>query len=156
MKSAKMNFYSAVAILITVLGFAPLCYAQTSGDKTSINEIKQETQELIQALKSYGADQRDEAIQKTKTALDNLDKRIDALETHIDNNWDKMNKTARKKARASLKSLRQQRIKVAEWYGRLKNSSDDAWEHIKKGFSNAYRAINDAWGKAEKEFKSDT
>ena len=147
MKSVKLNVYSAVAILITVVGFAPLCYAQTPSEKTSIKESKQETQELIQVLKAYGTDQRDAAIQKTKAALNNLDKRIDALQTRIDNNWDKTSKTAREKARARLKSLRQQRIQVAEWYGRLKDSSDDAWEHIKKGFSNApfkvrYNVIN--------------
>jgi len=56
---------------------------------------------LFQALKAYTADQRDEAIQKTKAALDNVDKRIDALGTHIDNKWDKMDKAAREKARAS-------------------------------------------------------
>jgi len=150
-----MNFYTTVVLLITMLGFTPLSYAETSADKTSIKEIKQETQELIQALKAYSADQRDEAIQKSKAALNSLDKRIDALETRVDNNWDKMNKTAREKARASLKSLHQQRIQVAEWYGSLKNSSDDAWKHMKKGFSNTYGVINDAWEKAEKEFESD-
>ena len=155
MKTEKMNIGTAMVILITVLGFAPLCYAETPADKTSTKEIKQETQELIQALKTYSADQRDEAIQKSKAALDNLDKRIDALESRIDNNWDKMNKTAREKARAGLKSLRQQRVELAEWYGSFKNSSDDAWEQMKKGFSNAYSAINEAWEKAEKEFASD-
>lgn len=155
MKSEKTKFGTAVVMLIAVLGFAPLCYAETPADKTSIKEVKQETQELIQALKAYSADQRDAAIQKSKAALDNLDKRIDALETRIDNNWDKMNKTAREKARASLKSLRQQRVQLAEWYGSFKNSSDGAWEQMKKGFSNAYSAINDAWEKAEKEFESD-
>ena len=132
-----------------------ICYAETASDKASINEVKQETHELIQALESYSAAQRDEAIQKSKAALDNLDKRIEALETRIDNNWDTMNETARQKARASLKSLRQQRIQVAEWYGSFKSSSDDAWEQMKKGFSNAYSAISDAWEKAEKEFESD-
>lgn len=123
-----------------------------SEDKTSIKEVKQETQELIQALGTYTADQRDEAIERTKTALDELDKRIDALETRIDNNWDQMNKAAREKARANLKALRKQRTEVAEWYGRLETSSADAWEHTKKGFSDAYKNLSDAWETSEKEF----
>lgn len=123
-----------------------------SEDKTSIKEVKQETQDLIQALGTYAADQRDEAIERTKTALDELDKRIDALETRIDNNWDQMNKAAREKARANLKALRKQRTEVAEWYGRLETSSADAWEHTKKGFSDAYKNLSDAWEKSEKEF----
>jgi hypothetical protein len=123
-----------------------------SEDKTSIKEVKQETQDLIQTLGSYTADQRDEAIVKTKMAVDELDKRIDALETRIDNNWDHMNKAAREKALANMKELRKQRTEVAEWYGRLETSSADAWEHMKKGFSDAYKNLIDAWEESEKEF----
>jgi septal ring factor EnvC (AmiA/AmiB activator) len=141
-------------MLVTVLGIIPLCYAEASSEKTPIEDIKNETQDLLTALKSYTSDQRDEAIQKTKSALEKIDKRIDTLETRIDNNWDNMNAAARKKARDSLKTLRKQRIKVAEWYGSLKRSSIDAWEHMKKGFSDAYEAFSDAWEKAEKEFGS--
>jgi len=155
MKLKKMSCCVFTFMLIAVLGIALPGYAETSSEKTSIEEVKQETQDLIQTLKAYSADQRDEAIQETRSALKNLDKRIDALETSIDNNWDNMNKAAREKARNSLKALRKQRTKVAEWYGSLKSSSVDAWEHMKKGFSDAYNALYDAWEKSEKEFSTD-
>ena len=142
-------------MLIGIIGITPMCYAKTSTDMTSVEEVKQETQDLIQTLKAYTADRRDEAINTTKLALDDLDKRIDALETGIDDNWDMMNKDARKNARTSLKSLRRQRIELAEWYGRLKSSSNDAWGQMKKGFSDAYSAVNGAWGKAKQEFESE-
>jgi chromosome segregation ATPase len=139
-------------MLIAMLVTTPLCYAQSSEEKTSIEEVKQETQDLIQALEAYTADQRDEAVQRASTALNNLDERIDALEKRIDDNWDQMNKAAREKARANLKALRKKRNEVAEWYGSLKTSSTDTWEHMKKGFSDAYKALGDAWEKSEKEF----
>ena len=154
MKITKMKTLTFLFMLMTMLGIAPLCYADKSGEKTSIEDVRQETRELIQALKSYSADQRDEAIQKSKSTLENLDRRIDALETRIDNNWDKMNKAARENARNSLKEVRKQRTKVAEWYGSLKSSSEDAWAHMKKGFSDAYNALYDAWEKSEEEFSS--
>ncbi len=84
-------------MLIGVIGIAPICYAKTPTDITSIDQAKHETQDLIQTLKAYTTDRRDEAIKTTKLALDDLDKRIDVLETDIDNNWDMMNKDARKK-----------------------------------------------------------
>ena len=141
-------------LVITLLGCTDSSVDKKaiSEDKTSIKEVKQETQDLIQALGTYTADQRDEAIEITKTALDELDKRIDALETRIDNNWDQMNKAAREKARANLKALRKQGTEVAEWYGRLETSSADAWEQMKIGFSDAYKNLSDAWEKSEKEF----
>ena len=144
--------YVWILMLIAVLGMTPLSYAESSNDKTSIEDVKKQTHDFLQVLKSYTADQRDEAILKTKAALDDLDKRIDALEKHIDDNWDKMDKAARENARASLDALRKRRTQVAEWYGSLKSSSADAWGHMKKGFSDAYGALYDAWEKSEKDF----
>jgi inorganic triphosphatase YgiF len=146
--------FTLIFILIPAFALSPLSYAETSSEKASIEDIKKETQDLLTALSAFGADQRDKAIQHTQSALEKLDKRIDAFETRTDNTWDNMSAAARKKARDSLKALRKQRIKVAEWYGSLKNSSADAWEHMKKCFSDAYKAFSDAWEKAEKEFGS--
>ena len=150
MKHIKMNY--SMFMFVSMLVITPLCYAESSEEKTSIKEVKQETQDLIQALGAYSADQRDEAVQRAKTALHNLDERIDALEKRIDDHWDQMNKAAREKARVNLKALRMQRNKVAEWYGSMKTSSAGAWEHMKKGFSDAYKALGDAWEKSVKEF----
>ena len=155
MQFQKTSHSVMMAVSIAMFGISPLGHAETSNDTASTEQIKQETQDLIQSLKTYTADQRDEAIQKSKVALDNLDQRIDALEIRIDNNWDKMDKAARERARASLKALRDQRTQVAEWYGSLKNSSVSAWAHMKKGFSDSYEALHDAWEKSEKEFGSD-
>jgi len=149
-----MKFNICAFVLIGILGITTLCYAETSTDKTPIEEVKQETEDLLQKLDAYTADQKDEAIRKTKTALDKLDKRIDALEAHVDESWGKIDKDSRKKARDSLKALRKQRNHVAEWYGSLKSSTKKAWEHIKNGFSDAYKALNDAWEESENEFGS--
>ena len=70
MKFEKSNFSALMFMLIALYGFAPLCYAETSSDKTSIEEVKQETQDLLQTLNAYTVDQKDEAIHKTKAALD--------------------------------------------------------------------------------------
>jgi septal ring factor EnvC (AmiA/AmiB activator) len=161
MKHTKTN-HSVLAWILTAMFITLLGCTDSSEDKkaisenkTSIIKVKQETQDLIQALGAYTADQRDEAIENTQTALNDLDKRIDALETRINNNWDQMNKDARENARASLEALRKQRTEVGEWYSRLKTSSTDAWEHTKKGFSDAYKNLSDAWEKSEKEFGAD-
>ena len=154
MKSERMNYCALIFILISMFGITSLSHAKTSNGKTSIKEVKQETQDLLQTLKAYTIDKRDEAVHKTKAALDNLDKHIEELEARVDESWSKMDKSAREKARANLKALRKQRTQVAEWYGSLKSSTGDAWEHMKKGFSDAYKALNDAWEKSEKEFES--
>lgn len=139
-------------LLTAMLVMTVMSCTDSSEEKTSTKEVQQETQDLVQALEDYSVEQREEAFERTNTALDKLDKRINALETRIDNNWDQMNEAAREEARADLKALRKQRAEVTEWNERLKNSSADAWEHTKKGFSDAYKDLSDAWQKAENEF----
>lgn len=141
-----------VFILIGMLAIPLMCFAETPQAKPSIEDVQKETQDLLRTLKSYTADQRDEAMRKTKAALESLDKHINDLEQRIDDNWAEMDKTSRDKARASLRAVRNLRYKAAEWYGSMKSSTKDAWKHMKKGFLDSYEALSEAFGKAVKEF----
>lgn len=155
MEFIQTNRFRFIFFLIAGLGITSPCYSAAATDKTTTEEIKQETRELLQALKAYGVDQRDEAIGQARSALQNLDRRIETLENNMVEQWGEMDQAAREKAQASLRALRQQRTQVAEWYGSLKSSSAGAWGHIKQGFSSAYKALHEAWEKSESEFKSD-
>ncbi len=155
MKLIRTNHYRLIVLLLAALGPTSPAFAATSNDDAVAQDIKQETMELLQALKAYGVDQRDKALEHARTALDNLDNRIEKLESHMLENWDEMDQAARDKAQASLQTLRQQRTRVAEWYGSMKSSSASAWGHIKEGFSSAYRTLHGAWEKSEREFSSD-
>ncbi len=152
MKFKKTSQCACLLLLIAIFAITPLCLAATTSDKTSIEDVKKESKDLLQTLKGYSVAQRDEAIAKIKVTLDDLDQRINALEATIDANWEKMDKTARENARTSLQELRKERTEVAEWYGSLKSSSADAWEQTKKVFSDAYKDLNEAWEKSEIEF----
>ncbi|MFH7319627.1 hypothetical protein ACHHRT_03325 [Desulfurivibrio sp. D14AmB] len=146
----KLNI--CVIFLVGFLLLVPQAYAETVDDQTTFETVKQETQSLLRTLGAYTADQKEAAVRKTKAALDQLDKRIDDLETSINKNWEKMDREARQKARASLQALREQRKQVAERYESLKGSSSEAWEQMKKGFSDAYRELSEAWERSEQEF----
>lgn len=156
----KLNKNVLMALVVTMpLCFTSLVHAQSSdsGDSsgTTAQDVKKETQELINTLGQYTAAQRDEASKQAKQAIERLDQRIDALESRIDDNWDEMAQPVRQNARANLKALRKQRNELAEAYGAFKNSSASAWDHLKSGFSNAYQSVHDAWEKAEGEFDSE-
>jgi predicted transcriptional regulator len=150
--SGKLAMFVTVALLtMFVLTFDALASAQ----KDSLEKVKQETSELLDALKNYGVEQRGEALETIKATMEKLDRRIDDLEAEIDGNWDEMKDGVRKESRESLRALRKQRNRVAEWYGGLKNSSADAWNDIKNGFSNSYRELQKAWEKSLKHFSTD-
>jgi hypothetical protein len=149
-----MKAYISLPLLtIVLLSSAPQIHADMhSSDKTMAKEIQQKAAETTNAIKSYTVEKRDEAAKKVEAKLDSLDTRIEALEARIDKNWDKMDKSARERARSTLTALRKQRIRVAEWYGSLKNSSTEAWEHMKNGFLDAYNSLRSSWERAEKEY----
>src|SRR6056297_3474551 len=140
--------------MIVVMMFCSIAivHAQSANGAVTAQDVKKETQDLINTLQQYTADQRDQAVKAADQALTRLDRRIDELETKVDNNWDNMTQAARQKVRTNLKALRQQRNELAELYGSFKTSSTDAWDQMKKGFTDAYQAIIDSWEKAKSEY----
>lgn len=157
-----MNKRTTLALLsVMLLGISPLsAFAQQEAPahesgKTTAKDVKQDVNKTAKTIKSYSVEKRDEAAKNAKTALDALDVRIAAMEKQIDRNWDKMSKSAREESRSTLQALHEQRIKAAEWYGALKNSNADAWEHMKQGFSGAYQSLQHALEKAQKSYQQD-
>lgn len=145
-----------LVLSLVLFGDTTICSAEQTQDQTTLRDVKQEAEDLLQELEKYSADQKNAAVQKTKAAIEALDEKIAALETRIDTKWDKMSKVTRKKARAGMRMIRAKRIQAAEAFGSMQSSSADAWEHMKKGVSDAYQELYDAWQKSEAEFNAGT
>jgi|TARA_R110000823_G_scaffold105889_7_gene224334 DNA anti-recombination protein RmuC len=128
---------------------------QAESTDSSVDELKQQSQELGETLQDYGADQKDQAEDAINRTLTALDKRIAELEDELSENWDDMSNAARERSQESLASLREQRERVQTWYNELKASSASAWERAKKGFSDAYDALSDQWNKTERDLTLD-
>ncbi|MFP4168837.1 MAG: hypothetical protein ACLFSY_08345 [Desulfonatronovibrionaceae bacterium] len=140
-------------LVLGLIWIAPAVNAQEKeNNSTTADEVKQETSELIRSLQSYSADQRDQAVRRAQGALDDMDKRVNELQSDIDKRWDEMDSKAQERALESLSTLENKRAQVAEWFESLKSGSSDAWEHIKQGFSDAYTGLNQAWEKSKEEF----
>ncbi len=150
MKPPATNSYRLIiSVIIPLLIMASPGFSASAAEPTSAEKIKQETTELLEALKAYSTEQRDAAVEQSRVALENLDQRIDALEIQMLDQWDEMDQATRARTRDSLQTLREQRTHVAEWYGSLKSSSADAWGQIKQGFSAAYQTLSEDWQKSE-------
>lgn len=153
MKTERLNISVLVFVSIAYLAVPAVTFADRAAEeKTTKKEVKQEIREAFEAVENYTADQRDEAVEKIKVALKNIDRQIEGMENRIGKEWDQMDQAARRKAGSTLASLRKQRNELAEWYGGLKYSSAEAWGHVKKGFLKSYKALSTAFGQAESEF----
>jgi hypothetical protein len=149
MKTSSINNIVKVIIALTGLTMASTAIAaQATPPKTTPQVIEKKVTDAIAAIKSYAIDQRDEALQKAKIVLDD----IDDLESRLNQKWDQMDQAARQKAASRLAALRKDRNDVAEWYGGLKHGSRQAWEDVKTGFSKSSQDLQDAFKKAYDDF----
>ena len=151
MRIQKILVVPISIVILTCYAISPALSA--TKDSTSA-EIQKETTDLLKALKNYSVEQRDIAVRETKAAIDQLDKRLEDLETDTLKTWDQINNATRDEKRKILKNLRKQRSELAEWYGSLKAGSADGWDEIKDGFSKAYQALSNSWEKAQQGFSS--
>jgi hypothetical protein len=129
--------------------------AQDASTGTELSELQQEWADTVQALKRYSAAQRDTALARAEQTLDAMDRRIEQLEVRTEKQWDKLGHSAREARKASLRTLRTQRNRVAEWYGGMKHSSAGAWESVKQGFIDSYATLSESFGEAWQAFDSD-
>ncbi|WP_417543829.1 hypothetical protein [Marinobacter sp.] len=142
----------ALLVVASCTFTAPL---QAESADSSVDKLKQQSQELGETLQEYGADQKDQAEDAINRTLAALDKRITELESELSENWDDMSNAARERSQKSLSSLREQRARVQAWYNELKASSASAWERAKKGFSDAYDALSEQWNETERDLTLD-
>lgn len=156
----KQNTTMIVSILsaaVLIIGWAVPSASQQTADQNSATatDVKQETLEAVEALKKYSIEEKDNAVKEVKLILEDLDARIDRMQSRVEKKWDEMDQASRDKAKETLQALRKKRNELSEWYGGLKHSSADAWDQVKMGFAEGYEALASAFDKAENEFSSD-
>jgi hypothetical protein len=156
----KLKAATAVSMLgaaVLIMFSAPTFADQqtASGNKATSKDVKQETMEAIEAIKTYSIEKKDKAVREVKVVLEDLDARIDRMQSRMGKKWDEMDQTSREKARKTIQALQKKRNELSEWYGGLKHSSADAWDEVKSGFVKGYEALANAFDKAENELSSD-
>jgi chromosome segregation ATPase len=136
-------FLSLLPALFLVLTAPSL--AAASSDEVTREEMNQEISEAIAAIKGYSVEQRDRALEEARAMMDKLDARIARLEDSLQNDWNELSQATREQTNDSLRALRKKRNALSEWYGGLAQSSGEAWEEVKDGFSQAYADLQESW-----------
>lgn len=144
----------AMALVLTTIDAVSEQTQDKKPNKNNVEaqEMKKEWSEAIKTLKQYSADQRDEALSQAQQTLATMDRRIEQLQTRADDQWRSMSKTMREQREEALRYLRLERNDLAEWYGGMKYSSDNAWEEVKQGFISAYDSLSNSLNRAYSEF----
>lgn len=152
MQRLKSTTLVATSVLLLSLAFASLAAEPTSA--TTQDEVKKEVSQAVDTIRSYSVDRRDRALKEARQLLADIDRRIEQREAQLQDRWSKMTAPARERTQALLRKLRAQRNAVSEWYGGLRHSSNNAWDDMKQGFTDAFSELQAAWDEAAQEFES--
>ncbi|MBS0013657.1 MAG: hypothetical protein KFF46_06770 [Desulfobacterales bacterium] len=145
---------AALLLILTFLICAGPAAAE-SRDQTSGEKVKQDIAEAIESMKQYSAAKQEEMAKRAKEEISRMDERIDELERRYEKEKSEMSKEMKEKSRSTLQTLREKRDDLVKWAEKFKNSSEDAWEGAKQGFSKAWRdfqrSLEDTEDKSAKE-----
>jgi hypothetical protein len=111
-------------------------------------EIKREVRDLLQSVRSYGYQHKDEYQKKMQAALRDLDERIEDLQDRAD----QAGGAAKKQFARDLEQLRQMRAAVREKLDKVKAASPAAFKELKAGTDDAYNDLLKAYDRARSQF----
>ena len=77
MNAKSIKYILFVFAFLSLCGFAVFGISETSKNKPTAKHVKEEVKGAAKAVKDYSVEQRDEAVKKAKTELDELDDKIE-------------------------------------------------------------------------------
>lgn len=120
-----------------------------------MGEVQEDISDTMESISRYSAKQREEATAVAREELAEMGRKIDSLQEKISGQWDQFSDAARDQWRDTLAALQEKRVASAEWYGRVRHSSEDAWDEIKEGYVEAITELEQAWEKARDKFSAE-
>jgi gas vesicle protein len=128
--------YLAVAVLLLQPSF-PSLGADAPSESPSIEDIGRKLKETAQAIGDY-------SVQKGNEAAGSVKSGFSELKSRTSEQWEQVDQAARDTSKEALDQ-------AATHADRIKDGSQDAWSHIKRGFSDAFSSFRQAWDGGGKE-----
>lgn len=128
---------------------------KTTKNNQESTTLKKEVDQSVDAIRSYSAEHRDEALANARRIADGLDRQMERLQQQTDQGWARMSQAARTRSQATMADLRKRRNALAEWMGGMRHSSTAAWGEVRSGFVKTYHELADAIREARDEFNKD-
>lgn len=104
-------------------------------------EMHREVEEAAKAIGAYSEAERDEALQRGKSALDAMDRRIENARSNWEGGAGRMSAKTRERREHAMADLRTQRAEAAERYRAMQDASAETWERARGQFVASYRTL---------------
>lgn len=114
---------------------------QASARDTRREDMRREVAEAAKAIGAYSQAERDQALQRAKSALDAMDRRIENMQRGWVDDAERRSAKAHENRERLLADLRKQRADAAERYRAMQGASAEAWEGVRKQFVASYESL---------------
>lgn len=104
-------------------------------------EMRREVDEAARAIGAYSKAESDQALQRARSALEAMDKRIEDVRLDGESEAMRISADARERRERAMAELRAQRAEAAERYRALQGASSASWERVKEQFLASYRSL---------------
>ena len=135
---------AVIAALVIAIPLSGPAIGETTSD-----ELAKETKEAFEAFKAYMVDKKNDAVAHGKELLKKTDAEIDKLQAKAD----EASGDAKVAYEEEIDNLKEKRAAAAQKLDDLGDASADSWDDAKAGFTEAYKALYDAYKEAVANFK---
>ena len=142
-----MKHATALLLLIAALVIAIPLSGPAIGETTS-DELAKESKEAFEAFKAYMVEKKNDAIEHGKVLLDKTDTEIDVLQAKAE----EASGDTKAAYQKEIDNLKHKREVAAKKLDELEDASADSWDDAKNGFTEAYKALYDAYREAVANF----
>ena len=115
--------------------------AQPASNSPANVSSQYSTEKNVDKIKLYTIEKKDDAIQKAKEAMDNIDVRMAKLGQRIKDKKAQWSEEFAKEKDEELAELKKAREEVATRYEKLKEASKKTWEGAKHAFIRSYNRL---------------
>jgi hypothetical protein len=122
----------------------PLSATAQTDDAPSLEEVRANVAEAMEAIAAYSEAQREAAAAEARVALDDLDAAVAARQRETREAWAEMTEAARDDANARLADLQSALVGLAARVGTLQAGADTAWVELNAGLITAWETLSDA------------
>ncbi len=133
----------------------------TNGDETTTDkqpvtstDVERELDEAVNVASKYAGQTKDEYQASMQKKLDELDAKINALQTRTDTASKEVKEDAKREYEEAIATLKQKRQAMSAKFAEIKNASGDAWKDIAAGTDAAWDDLSAAFSSAMSRFEA--
>ena len=102
-------------------------------------------EESMEDIREYSVEQKNEAMQVARHALDELQQQMTLLQADIDSRWQELSQDARLQKQEALSALKQEQKELETRYQSMQEAGKENWDAAKQQFQESWAAAKQNW-----------